>query len=168
MIRKVLKKSWSFLNSPINLYVERYGDLIYDLCMGILANPAEAQIAFRRVLKKLRSEARTQSFCRYEKAWVLRLTTQVLLELHEERKQSSFTQEQFQLDSEVQLEKRLDHFFYYFHRLPVESQILLFLKDKHQVSYPDLSMALNIPEGSLRLQYQQSLSLLEGWLWKTP
>ena len=165
-IRKAFKTSWSHLHAPARLSVDRYGDLIYDLCLSTLRTPAQAQVAFRRIIKKLKSQ--TQSFSKYERGWVLSITVKTLIQTHQDRDQNPSAQEQLQLDSERMLEKRLHHFFYYLHRLPIENQILLLLKDKHQIPFSDISLALSIPEGSLKLQYQQSLSTLEEWLWKTP
>jgi DNA-directed RNA polymerase specialized sigma24 family protein len=165
-MRKALKIFRSPLSSATHLSVDRYGDLIYDLCLSTLRNPTQAQITFRRIIKKLKSQ--TLSFSKYERGWILSITAKLLIQTHQDSDQNPSAQEQLKLDSETVLEKRLHHFFYYLHRLPIENQILLILKDKHQIPFSDISIALSIPEGSLKLQYQQSLSTLEEWLWKTP
>lgn len=167
MIKKVLKKSWSVLDSPLHSYVEQYGDLIFDLCESTLWSPAQAQISFRIILKKIHTQILTQSFSKYERAWILRITASTLIELHREHGEKSSAQEQLQLDSESDIQKRLKHFFHYFRRLAVENQILLLLKNKHGLSFSEIAMILETPEGSLKVKHQQSLSILEEWLWKT-
>ena len=166
-IRTALQQSWARVDSLPSHYIEHYGDLIFDLCEAALFSPAQAQIAYRIILKKIRAQTLSKPFSKYERAWVLRIAAKTLIELHQEHGTQSSAQEQLQLDSEADINVRLKHFDYYFKRLPIENQILLLLNSKHHLNLAEIAMILNTPEGSLKIKHQQSLSILEEWLWKT-
>jgi DNA-directed RNA polymerase specialized sigma24 family protein len=77
------------------------------------------------------------------------------------------SQEQITLDASGNVSIRLKQFDLYFHRLIPEDQILLLLKDKYGIPYPEIATAMGIPEESLKIKRQQALRTLEEWLWSS-
>lgn len=149
----------------IDHFVRSYGDLLFDLCESILSSTSNAQIAFRSILKKIRAGSRFQKYSNYERSWVLRIACDKLLNFHRQDGRKVSAEEQIILDANENLALRLKQFNSYFHRLKPEDQILLLLKDKYGIPYPEIAIAMGIPEGSLKVRRQQALRALEEWLW---
>jgi DNA-directed RNA polymerase specialized sigma24 family protein len=139
--------------------------MIFDLCTSVLSSPLNAQIAFRSILKKIRSAGRFQNYTVYERSWVLRISCEKLLELSRFHGHQVTAQEQIKLDSDRNVTTRLKQFHLYFYRLIPEDQLLLILKDKYNLPYSEIATALGTPEASLKIKRQQALRALEEWLW---
>ncbi len=153
--------------NSVDYFVSKYGDLIFDLCESVLWNPTYAQLAFRAILKALRSGVRLNSFVKYERSWVLKVTCEKLIALVRQQDFTASAQQQIQLDAKEDTEHRIKNFEFYFHRLKPEAQLLMLLKDKHQISDLEIASALGTPLEALKVQRQQSLKTLEEWLWNT-
>jgi len=151
----------------VEYFVQSYGDLLFDLCESVLVSPMNAQIAFRSILKKLRAGRRRSNFQAYERSLVLRIACDLLLKFCREYGHHISPEEQIKLDSNSSVKIRFKEFESYFHRLMPEDQLLLLLKDKLAIPYSEISVAMSIPEGSLKIRRQQALRALEEWLWKT-
>lgn len=145
--------------------VATYGDLLYDFCQSLLWSPAEAPDAFRAILRALNRKRRTERFQKYERPWILQIAFQELKGMKRRSPRFLTPAEQVMLDSNPDPKARLRFFDSYFHRLPVESQLLLLLKDKYGIPLSEAAAILEIPEGSARLQRLQALRLLESWIW---
>ncbi|MGK5082832.1 sigma factor-like helix-turn-helix DNA-binding protein [Bdellovibrionota bacterium FG-1] len=145
--------------------LQLYGDMLFDLCEAVLWNPVNTQLAFKSILKTLRNRAQSQSFQEYERAWVLRVATEKLLAMAPQHGRRLTPSEQIQLDAAQNPSIRLKQFNAYFHRLSTEDQILLLLRDKYGIPYPELSTALGLPEGTIKLRRAQALRAIEEWLW---
>jgi DNA-directed RNA polymerase specialized sigma24 family protein len=152
--------------------VQRYGDLLFDLCESVLWSPGNAQGAFQAILKEIqnarfgRSGKNNEGPSNYERAWVLRVACeklQVLAARHARRLSPS---EQIELNANPTVSARLKQFDAFFHRLSTPEQILLLLRDKYGLPLSEISVALGMPEGSLKIQRQQALRTLEEWLWE--
>lgn len=142
-----------------------HGELIYDLCFSVLENASVAELAFRSIIRQLISTHAFNKYELYERSWVLSITCHRLIEMCQQRTFHIPVEEQIRLDKDEELHTRLDHFSIYFKRLIPEDQLLFLLKEKHRVPLPEISMALNIPEGSLKTKRTQALRTLEEWLW---
>jgi len=123
-------------------------------------------MAFRNILKVLKNKARFQKYEKYERSWVLQTACQQLLRLCSQQQEIAIKKKQIKWDVQGSVPTRLKQFSLYLGRLSPEDQLLLLLKDKHQIPYPDISAALGIPEGSLKIKRQQALMCLSEWLWK--
>ncbi|MCM2324587.1 MAG: hypothetical protein NDJ90_15110 [Oligoflexia bacterium] len=145
--------------------VERYGDLLFDLCESVLWSPANAQLAFRSILKALKRRLSDAPSGNHERAWTLRIACEELLQKVPRLGRTLSADEQIQLDAAQEISERLKNFDAYFHRLSAEDQILLLLKDKYGVPLPEIAVALRSPEGSLKIRRQLALRALEEWLW---
>lgn len=145
--------------------VHLYGDLVFDLCQSVLWSPSNAQSAFRAVLKEVKKRHSENHFSVHERAWILRLACEHLQLVYGRMARRLTAPEQIKLDSGASAGSRLKHFESYFHRLHVEDQILLLLKDKYGLPYPEIATVLGAPEGSLKVRRQQALRALEEWIW---
>ena len=141
------------------------GDLLFDLCEAVLWSPITAQLAFRGILKSIRRQAQPQGYKEHERAWVLQIACDKLLNLSARHGRKLTSSEQIKLDSSDTVVSRLQQLDSYFHRLTTQDQILLLLRDKYGLPYPEISTALEIPEGSIKLRRAQALRALEEWLW---
>ena len=152
--------------TAIDGIVQRYGDLLFDLCESVLWNPTNAQIAFRSILKTLKKNLSSASYKDHERAWVLRVACQNLRGLSKDHGRLVTASEQIAADSSQNVSNRLKNFDFYFHRLPMDDQMVLLLRDKYGLPYPEIAAALRIPDASLKIRRQQSLRTLEEWLWE--
>lgn len=142
-----------------------YGDLIFDLCESVLWNPQNTQVVFRIILQELRHCLRAQPYKTYERAWVLRIAYEKISFFAEKYARRLTAAEQIEIDSNPNVSIRLKNFDAYFYRLNLQDQILLLLRDKYGIPYPEISAAMQRPEGSLKISRQQALRTLEEWIW---
>lgn len=148
-------------------FIESYGDLIFELSISLLRDVAQAQSASRSILKRIGYKNRFQKYTTYEQGWVLKATCDRLLKLYDQSTSIKAAKQQTQLDTSLKNADPITHFQLHFNRLPPDDQLLLLLKDKLQISYSDISMALDIPQGSLKVKRQQAIKTLEEWIWTT-
>ena len=145
--------------------IQQYGDLLFDLCESVLWSPVTAQVAFRSIIKTIRKQKASHGFEEHKRAWVLQIACEKLLPLSERHGRRLTSSEQIQLDATENVPSRLKQFDSYFHRLVTEDQILLLLRDKYGLPYPEIASALGMPEGTLKTRRTQALRNLEEWLW---
>jgi DNA-directed RNA polymerase specialized sigma24 family protein len=146
--------------------VQQYGDLLFDLCESILWSPTNAQLAFRAILREIKSTQEKNKYTEYERPWVLRIASKKLLEIANKHGRRLTPSEQIMLDATLKFDARIKQFDSYFHRLSAEDQLLLLLRDKFGLSYQEIASATGIPEGSIKMRRQQSLRTIEEWLWE--
>src|SRR4051812_22505043 len=79
--------------------VERYGDLLYDLCESILWGSTAAQVVLRSIFRELRAERKFNQYARHERAWVLRVACERLRDLARDHARKLTSSEQLQLDA---------------------------------------------------------------------
>jgi len=149
----------------VDRVVQLYGDLLFDLCESVLWSPVSAQLALRSILKAIRRQRRGHGYIENERAWVLQIACDKLLELSSSHRRKLTPSEQIQLDSTQNVSMRLKQFDSYFHRLTTDDQILLLLRDKYGLPYPEIAAAMNQPEGTLKIRRTQALRSLEEWVW---
>ena len=142
-----------------------YGDLLYDLCQTMLWSPADAPDAYRAILRTLARRRRVERFTRYERPWILQIAFRELRGMKRRSPRLLTPAEQVMLDSNPDPRARLRFFDSYFHRLPIESQCLLILRDKYGVPVSEVAAVLEVPEASARLQRLQALRMLESWIY---
>jgi DNA-directed RNA polymerase specialized sigma24 family protein len=145
--------------------VQLYGDMLFDLCESVLWSPVNAQLAFRSILKTLRRRRSGHGYTEFERAWVLQIACEKLIDLSARHGRRLTSSEQIQLDSAHGVTSRLKQFDSYFHRLVTEDQILMILRDKYGMPYPEIASALGVPESNLKVRRAQALRSLEEWLW---
>ncbi len=158
---KTKSKTW------FNQVIATYGDMLFDLCQSMLWSQTEAPHAYRAILRTIQREGSKvdSRFQKYERAWIFHLAYRELKKMAKKTPKSLTPAEQVMLDSNPDPKARLRHFDSYFHRLPIESQFLVILKDKYGMPVNEIASILEIPEPSLKLQRSQSLRLLESWIW---
>lgn len=160
-----MAKSANKSDEWIDGVVLTYGDLLYDLCQTMLWSPADAPDAYRSILRTLSRRRRTERFNRYERPWILQIAFRELRGMKKRSPRLLTPAEQVMLDSNPDPRARLRFFDSYFHRLPIESQCLLILRDKYGIPVSEVAAVLEIPEPSARLQRLQSLRMLESWIY---
>ncbi len=155
--------------SPQDEWIERivttYGDLLFDLCQGMLWSPADAPFAYRSILRTLNRRHRKERFIKYERTWILQIAFKELRGMKKRSPRLLTPAEQVMLDSNPDPKARIRFFDSYFHRLPIESQLLLLIKDKYGIPISEVASVLELPEASCRLQRLQALRLLESWIY---
>lgn len=148
---------------------QTYGDLLFDLCFTLLGSQVPAQLAFSSIMRRARQELKTElasaPYKKYERPWILRLSTSKLRTFYLQSKVQFSKEEQFALEAPVHSGTRLTLLKAYMKRLSVDDQLLLTLRDKHQISMDELASALGSSVESLHLQRQQALRTLEDWIW---
>jgi DNA-directed RNA polymerase specialized sigma24 family protein len=163
LAKKVLSKN--AMDEWIERVVETYGDLLYDLCQTMLWSPADAPYAYRTILRSLVRKRRTERFDRYERPWILQIAFRELRGMKRRSPRLLTPAEQVMLDSNPEPRARLRYFDSYFHRLPIDSQCLLILRDKYGIPISEVAAVLELPEASTRLQRLQALRLIESWIY---
>jgi DNA-directed RNA polymerase specialized sigma24 family protein len=163
-------KNWAIKiasdQNNISKLVNKNGRIIYDLCKTFLKEPELAEAAFFQIFQNIRKSLHEgHNLIRYERAWILRLSCDWLLKNHVEVSASQTSSDQIKLDSNQNMMTRLKAFDFYFHRLSAEDQLILILQEKLQIPAHDIALALNLPEGSLKIRKQQALRALEEWIW---
>jgi DNA-directed RNA polymerase specialized sigma24 family protein len=159
------KASASKNDEWIDGVVLTYGDLLYDLCQTMLWSPADAPDAYRAILRTLARRRRIERFTRYERPWVFQIAFRELRGMKRRSPRLLTPAEQVMLDSNPDPRARLRFFDSYFHRLPIESQCLLILRDKYGIPVSEVASVLEVPEASARLQRLQALRMLESWIY---
>ncbi|HUP57062.1 MAG TPA: sigma-70 family RNA polymerase sigma factor [Bdellovibrionota bacterium] len=151
--------------SAIDLIIEKYGDLVYDLCESILWGSQGSQVVLRSIFRELKAEHKFNRYAQHERAWVLHVACERLRDVSREHARKITASEQLQLDASAKSADRLKQFDSYFHRLAVNDQMVLLLRDKYGLPYSEIAAILSTPEGSLKIRRQQALRTLEDWIW---
>lgn len=164
ILSRILPKSSPQSIEPV---IRNHGDLLFDLCQSVLWSSQDAQHAFRSILKGLqRTRANgAPAFKEYERAWVLRLACDQLRSRHFRSPRKLTASEQLELDAAMGVQQRLRRFDGYFHRLPLDDQLILLLHDKYGIPFSEVAAIMGTPEGSLKVWRQQALRALEDWIW---
>ena len=149
----------------LDLLVQAYGDILFDLCETVLWSQTGALTAFRAILRDLRRKSGSDPYSQYERAWVLKIAYGKLQSLAARHARRLTPSEQIALNSNMNVPARFKDFNSFFHRLNFDDQILLLLRDKYGIPYHEVSAAMGMPEGSLKIRRQQALRMLEEWLW---
>lgn len=147
--------------------IRNSGDLIYDLYYSVLWNHKGARALYLSLWRKIENDLKSQRepYQKYSRSWVLQVGVELLIQSSKSLGRSLSPSEQVMLDANLNIPARLRQFESYLHKLEITDQILLLLRDKYGLAYPEISAILGIPEGSLRIKHQQALRSLEEWLW---
>ncbi len=152
----------------IQQLVDRYGDMVFDLCQAVLWSQPNAQLAFRAIVRDLRRlELAGVKYERYERPWILRVACEKLRSIAVRHGRTLSASERMMLDGALKGDARLRQFDSYFHRLRTDDQILLLLRDKYKLDYAEIAMVMGEPEGSLKMRRQHAMRALDEMLWDT-
>ncbi len=152
---------------PSHSWEENYGDLVYDLFYSILWNHKGAGTLYLSFWNEMDRELsrRKEVYERHARSWVLRGAIQFVLTSVGKFGRSLTPSEQVMLDANLNIPARLRQFESYLHKLPHSDQILLLLRDKYGLPYGEISPAMGLTEGALKIKRQQALRAMEEWLW---
>jgi DNA-directed RNA polymerase specialized sigma24 family protein len=152
---------------PSHAWEENYGDLVYDLFYSVLWNHKGAStlyLSYWNQMDRHLAQAK-EVYQRYARAWVLKGAIELLLEGIPKHGRTLTPSEQVMLDANLNIPARLRQFESYLHKLNATDQVLLLLRDKYGLPYEEISPALGLTEGALKLKRQQALRAMEEWLW---
>lgn len=135
-----------------NPTIERYGDLIFDLCHFVSSKRSQAQSLFRSIIKDLRKKMRTSRYVEYERALVIKVVFEHLSKVGTHKKTSSPKSSEDELS-----------FASIFERLRLSDQIFILLHDRHEVPMEEIASALNTPSESLKMRRDQIFHTLLDW-----
>ncbi|OFZ79137.1 MAG: hypothetical protein A2583_00395 [Bdellovibrionales bacterium RIFOXYD1_FULL_53_11] len=145
--------------------VDRYGDLLFDLCATVLWSQSNARAAIRVIIREIKKSRPANKYVLNERAWVFHIAYKHLMKMAKKLGRRLTPSEQIMLDAGLPPEARLSRFDSYFHRLPAESQALLLMKDKYGFDFKEIAAIMSCPLDSVRLQRQQALGALAGLIW---
>ena len=147
--------------------IRNFGDLVYDLFFSVLWSARGAQTLYLQLWQSVerRLSKSNTSYRKHARAWTLQLAVELLKKSHSRLGRTLSPSEQVMLDANLNIPARLKQFESYVHKLQIQDQILLLLREKYGLPYSEIAAALRIPEGSLRVKHQQALKSLEEWLW---
>ncbi len=145
--------------------LESHGDLLFDLCESLLLSSRHAHYTFRGIVKRIRRAGGVQKFADFERAWLLRIACEELRVQSRRHPRRLSAPEQLDLDSSPDVADKLRRFDGYFMRLSTDERLLLLLRDKYGLPFPEIATALGTPEGSLKVQRAHALRALEEWIW---
>lgn len=152
-------------DNDVERVLQLYGDLLFDLCESVLWSPAGAQESFRTILKSVKQAKKSERYVENERAWILRIACNVLRALAPTHARRLSPSEQLMMDATSAVPTRLKQFDSYFHRLGIDDQVALLLRDKYGLPYSEISAAMAFSEDSLKIRRQQALRTLEEWFW---
>jgi DNA-directed RNA polymerase specialized sigma24 family protein len=155
----------SDLPIAIENIVKQYGDLLFDLCESVLWNASSARQVFRSIMGEVKKRHANEAYVNFKRAWILNIACEKLRSVFELRARKLTPSEQIELDSIDSAQGRLKKFDSFFHRLGIEDQLLILLKDKYGIPMPEIATALGVPENSLKLRRAQALRAMEDWIW---
>jgi hypothetical protein len=152
---------------PSHGWEENYGDMVYDLFYSILWNHKGAGTLYLAFWNEMDRELsrRSEVYERHARAWVLRGAIQFVLSSVGKLGRSLTPSEQVMLDANLNIPARLRQFESYMHKLPHSDQVLLLMRDKYGLPYEEISTAMGLSEGALKIKRQQALRAMEEWLW---
>jgi|GEM_PF-1222571 len=148
-------------------WLNRYGDLAYDLASSVLWSQPNGKL----ILKKLYLSGKSPELVRLrgskiERAAVFRELIQLIREARWRYTRKLTTAEQRMLDATPSEEARLKQFDSYLHRLSLDDQILLLMRDKLGLPPSEISATLGVPEPTLALQRSQAYETIADWVWE--
>ena len=149
----------------INQLIDRYGDMIFDLCQTSLFDPNAIRQAFTHIIRTLKKTLSVNGYTQYEKAWVLRVTCDHLKSVGKNIRNEMSETEHFRSDTSLSPQEKLEAFDTFFLRLPMDQRLAILLHDKYRLELSLISTALGLPEESIKLVRIQGLCSLEEWIW---
>jgi RNA polymerase sigma factor (sigma-70 family) len=148
-------------------YIQKFGDLIYDLAHSVLWSKVSAENCTKETVRALvRQASQGEAFVQWERSWVISEALKRIRELAPRHSRELTPAEQIMLDNTPSSEDRLGLLESFLHRLAIEDQIILLLRDKYGLPYDEIAAALQSPEGTIKIGRQRALQTLEEWIWK--
>ena len=153
--------------APSEGFVQRFGDLIYDLAHSVLWSKSSAENCTQETVRLLvRESSRGMAFEQWERSWVISRALKKIRQMAPRHSRELTPAEQIMLDNTPSSQDRLELLESFLHRLPIELHIVLLLRDKYGLQYDEIAAALETPESTIRIGRQQALQTLEEWIWK--
>ena len=148
-------------------WLNRYGDLAYDLASSVLWSQPNGKLILKKLyLSRKGAELARLQGSKLERAAVFQESIQLIREARWKYTRKLTTAEQRMLDATPSEEARLKQFDSYLHRLGLEDQVILLMRDKLGLPTSEISSALGMPESSMALQRSQAYETIADWVWE--
>jgi len=85
-----LKNKTPKISPDVNRAIDEYGNSLYRLCMVMLKNREDAQDAVQECFLRYITKAPDFNDCSHEKAWLIRVSTNICKDMLRRRKYESF------------------------------------------------------------------------------
>ncbi len=153
------KKEKSFDSKYIKVLVDKYSNMIFRICYGVLCNRDDAEDALQDTFLKYLTKAPEFQDDEHEKAWLIRVATNISknMSIVRYRRKTIVTDEL--VDIGVTNEDR--YVFEAISELPVKFKIAMMLYYIEGYSVKEVSKIISVSEDAVRKRLQKGRELLK-------
>ena len=153
------KKEKAFDSEKIKMLVDKYSNMIFRICYGVLCNRDDAEDALQDTFLKYLTKAPDFQSDEHEKAWLIRVATNVSKNMSIVRyRRKSFDADEL-VDVGVTTEDR--YVFEAISELPVKLKIVMMLYYIEGYSVKEVSKIISASEDAVRKRLQKGRELLK-------
>ncbi len=153
------KKEKSFDSEYIKVLVDKYSNMIFRICYGVLCNRDDAEDALQDTFLKYLTKAPDFQDDEHEKAWLIRVATNVSKNMSIVRYRRKNIDENELVDIGVTNEDR--YVFEAISELPVKFKIVMMLYYIEGYSVKEVSKIISVSEDAVRKRLQKGRELLK-------
>lgn len=153
------KKEKSFDSEYIKILVDKYSNMIFRICYGVLCNRDDAEDALQDTFLKYLTKAPDFQNDEHEKAWLIRVATNISKNMSIVRyRRKTFDADEL-VDMGVTDEDR--YVFEAISELPVKFKIVMMLYYIEGYSVKEVSNLISVSEDAVRKRLQKGRELLK-------
>lgn len=153
------KKEKSFDSEYIKVLVDKYSNMIFRICYGVLCNRDDAEDALQDTFLKYLTKAPDFQNDEHEKAWLIRVATNISKNMSIVRhRRKTFDADEL-VDMGVTDEDR--YVFEAISELPVKFKIVMMLYYIEGYSVKEVSNLISVSEDAVRKRLQKGRELLK-------
>ncbi len=153
------KKEKSFDSEYIKVLVDKYSNMIFRICYGVLCNRDDAEDALQDTFLKYLTKAPEFQDDEHEKAWIIRVATNVSKNMSIVRHRRKNIDIDELVDIGVTNEDR--YVFEAISELPVKFKIVMMLYYIEGYSVKEVSKIISVSEDAVRKRLQKGRELLK-------
>ncbi len=153
------KKEKSFDSEYIKVLVDKYSNMIFRICYGVLCNRDDAEDALQDTFLKYLTKAPEFQDDEHEKAWLIRVATNISKNMSIVRYRRKTIGADELVDVGVTNEDR--YVFEAISELPVKFKIVMMLYYIEGYSVKEVSKIISVSEDAVRKRLQKGRELLK-------
>lgn len=153
------KKEKSFDSEYIKVLVDKYSNMIFRICYGVLCNRDDAEDALQDTFLKYLTKAPAFQNDEHEKAWLIRVATNISKNMSIVRHRRKTLDADELVDMGVTDEDR--YVFEAISELPVKFKIVMMLYYIEGYSVKEVSNLISVSEDAVRKRLQKGRELLK-------
>ncbi len=153
------KKEKSFDSEYIKVLVDKYSNMIFRICYGVLCNRDDAEDALQDTFLKYLTKAPDFQNDEHEKAWLIRVATNISKNMSIVRYRRKTLDADELVDMGVTDEDR--YVFEAISELPVKFKIVMMLYYIEGYSVKEVSNLISVSEDAVRKRLQKGRELLK-------